>query len=755
MKRLKYLGGIIIVLSALISVTVWGLYHDPQTDRLLLYQIAIPLECIALAGVLVSFPTRIVRSKALLVIMFLSLLTFGICVYSDCAGHRATLDPASKWLFPFDNALSAFFPSRGDYEIPACDICGRPLHKGFAAYLLFHFLSYFYFAWLGFALFGRKMLSRMVIGFIPRKNKNLIWGYSEGGMELAKDMIAHTDSAEPIFILDDEIEFDSLKEGVLFDKMSDEGIIAFNTRYSNLSTDAEDFRTSYSDAGYWKKMLRRGKYFDGHRHYFITEDQDFNVQKALTVLKQLKLNVKNLTEKTHLFVRTELDGVDVFFQREMTDELKKLVEVHIFNQSDITARLFVKDHPVLDLAEKNNPVTGRNYLTVNHDTLTVDGEINILLCGLGWTGYELMKKLVSDAQYIGDYKVNLVVVDNDYKHLHGHYQYIIREAARFGVNICINPLVWLDNRHTICKQWLKGEHCSKEEGLEERNVHQANSQLFYEWLGFEDPADGIPNILRFGRIIVALGNDELNLNTALQLDHFRLLYLGAREANDPKKMPEAIFAHVRDKEKYEYYEPVNTPSVRIFGGLKSIYNVRNLVDEKMDDIAKLVNYVYSQYQIERLTEEKIMEAVAERNMLESEWSKCSIFDQDSSRATAMHIKNLVTLAGGNAERLSEMVDDTYYIERLSEIEHKRWNAFHYMRGIRAWPMEEVEPVDGKARGKLTYGGRLIRHICLVGYDRLDDATRRVNILGNTGTNFKASDRRIIRHFPIFYKIMNN
>ena len=227
-------------------------------------------------------------------------------------------------------------------------------------------------------------------------------------------------------------------------------------------------------------------------------------------------------------------------------------------------------------------------------------------------------------------------------------------------------------------------------------------------------------------------------------------------------MPEPIFAHVRDKEAYSYYEEsigkTIDPPIRIFGGLKSIYNAKTLVEEKMDRIAKLVNYVYSQYMIDVLTNEQLTEALQNGNA-EKEWAKCTIFDQDSSRAVAMNIDNILRIAG-NIDRLRKMLDEPLYIERLSELEHKRWNAFHYMRGIGTWKIDEVQEARDrngkvKAKGKLFFNGALVRHICLVGYEELDAATRRVNILGNTSEDYKASDKRIIRHFPIFYQIKNS
>lgn len=750
-RRQRYRIGIMSAIIVLIVTSITILDVTNCYLLILCFQCLIPLLCVSLAGVLVSLPAKIVRSKILLVGIFGLLLVFGIIVnahWSENMELERSKNPLEIILLPFNTTLASFFPSRGDYNL-------KDIQEGWhVPYLVFHTLTYFYVAWLGFSLFGRKLLNRTSLVFIPYKHKNLFWGYSEGGIELAKDMIDKTEWDEPIFILDDDIEFEAEKENRIFDKLSNNEIVAVNTHYDNLSESELDFEKAFS----WhriKRMLTQGKYFGGHRHYFITEDQDFNVKYALVILKQLSFQKTTLEGKTHLFVRSEQEGIDAFFQEKLKDGLSDKVEIHIFNQSDITARGFVKNYPILDLAKRTNPSTGRKWLTIHHDTLQAEGEVNILLLGLGWTGYEILRKEVCDAQFIGDYKINVVVVDNDYKLYHGRYQYIVQEAARFGVNICINPLVWIDNSHNIQKQWLKGEKCSKENNLEEKWVHQANGHLFYEWLGFTDPEIGMANILYFNRIIVALGSDELNVNTALQLTKFRNLYLGVEENHDTSLMPEPIFAHVRDRERYSYHVKRKEATIRIFGGLKSIYKVLNLTNEKMDEIAKLVNYVYTQYQKDFITEEEIKVALND-NSVEKEWAKCCIFDQDSSRAVAMNLENIVTLAGG-LQRLTDIVNAPLYMDRLSELEHKRWNAFHYMRGIRTWETDKVqEAYDGarkkKANGKLYFNGALVRHICLVDFDQLEEATFRVRLLGNTNEDFKASDRRIIRHFPIFYKI---
>ena len=743
---------LILVLAASITFLKHLLCSGCSGVSVHLCQYFIAILAVVLAGMFVSMPGKVIHSKNLLLGTFIILMCFGIYVYSGELGPKSSL--ADYILYPFNNALSAFFPSRGDYFTfdSSKDSFQYHIYSYNTSYLIFHTLAYFYFAWLGFSIFGRKLLNRTALGMLRREHKNLIWGYSEGALELAKDMVNNYKDYEPVFILDDDIEFDTEKDKRIFEKLSNENILAISTHYDNLSIDANDFQCTWFSWHHLRKLLTSGKYFSGLRHYFITENQDFNVNHAIKILTQLSLQADCLKEKTHLFVRSEQEGIDSFFQARIKNgRLSGKVEVHIFNQSDITARQFVEQYPNLNLAKRTNPSTGEKWLSINHNSLHVNGEINILLLGLGWTGFEMMKKLVSDAQFIGDYKLNIVVVDNDYRMFHGRYQYIAQEAARFGVNICINPKIWVNKCNRICEQSLSTNHDIYYDGLVEKRIHQTNGERFYEWLGFT-PEGGPANILYFNRIIIALGSDELNINTALQLNTFRNHYLGAKEANDKQMMPEPIYAHVRDKESYSYYDDsITTPPIRIFGGMKNIYNVKTLVNEKMDEVAKLVNYVYCQSNY-IISEEQLRNALKNGDA-DNEWAGCSIFNQDSSRAIATNLENLVALAGG-LEQLKYMVNEQKYIDYLAELEHKRWNSFHYMRGIGTWNTEDVQPVNGEAKGKLMFNGTLSRHICLVDYDRLNEATSRVNSLGNF-TNFKETDRRIIRHYPAFYRIMKS
>ena len=751
-RRTRYLLICAIVLVLITGVLAWLLSHvssgqNPSIGVLAL-QCLICVPMILLALTLISLPFRFTKSKFVLAVMFVCILWLGMFVYSNVDQSDASIPYFFRQVItPLNNALDSFLPTGGHFGMND----GHVRNK--TAYLLFHALTYFYVTWLGFSFFGRTLLDLITYIFLRSKDKTLIWGYSEGGLELAKSMLKQPDMDEPVFVLDTESALNMDKERRLVTQIANDGILTLYIPFDGLSIRKEDFAKGLFHLGRLRRIIHPKKYLSAHSYYFITEDQDLNVKYALRVLQQLALQQDNLKLKRHIYVRTEQEGVDVFFQEHLNKgDLANRVEVHLFNQSDITARYFTQQHPLLNLSERINPKTDKPWLTIDHTDLSVSGQINILLLGLGWTGFEILRKQICDVQYRRNYQVNVVVVDNDYQNFHGRYQYIVKDAARLGVYITINPIVWFDRHHTLCKQWLSDRPFEQQKDLDEQQVHQANSHLFYEWLDYTDPAIGMPNMLYFNRIIVALGADELNVYTALQLARIRNRYLGAQEANDPKRMPEPICAHVRDKERYSYYQEQAHAPIQIFGDLKSLYNVDNLVNEKMDVIPKFVNYAYANLDA-HLSKELFDEALR-NGSVEKAWASCTIFEQDSNRAVASHLSNMEKLAG-SSEALTQMVQNRETMELLAEIEHKRWNAFHYMRCIGCWPIEEVVPARNAkgeltCKGKLYLSGTLVRHIGIVPFGQLEQASAKLSELAGKSKDLKQADRQIISYFPLFY-----
>ncbi len=694
-------------------------------------RILISLDIICFAWMIVAVTGKVLRNRIAFVILFLALMGFGVYVYSDKLDHSkdkngctVVVDKGTKYLNPIVNTLSIFFPSRGDYEVKN-DGC-------YFRYYLLHFLGYFFAAWVLFSLFGKKMIGRTLYLITRTKRIYVFWGYSVGGKVLAKDVMTKSEFRQPVFVLPKKTEYDSEEESRIIDELMDFGAVVIH----------EDFG----------KKLR----IKGVRHFFMTEKQDDNVSLALRMIDRLSKKPPKLIKKTYLHVRTEIEGIDALFQAKYdnNEKLKDKIEVNIYSESDLAARLFVLSHPLLDLADREFKPVGRR-LTIHQESATVSGECHVLLLGLGWSGFELLRKTVCDAQFLGDdFHFSVTVIDDDFEKNRGRYMRIFRLAKRLKIEINVNPTVYLDENGAIVGEEMSGlmedEMLSHSENAkarsfvwkEKRNISSANGYDFYRWLDFND------NILHFDRIIVSLGNDEYNTNTAMQLHRFRLGYLSAYHAGAENRMPEKIFAYVKDYESYDFYKRENDSPIQTIGDFERVNSVDYLIDEKIDKVAKCVNYVYSMYETPILSEAQI----SDDKSIEKEWDKndTNIFNQNSSRSVALNVKNIVKIAGGE-ELFRQRVTEQPFLEKYAEMEHMRWNAFHVMNGVDVWDKDEVNARNGKLR----FGGTLARHICLVGFDNLDEMSQKVRSLGNVNEDYREIDRRIIRHFPVFYDIITN
>lgn len=705
--------GIGIILLAVLGVC---LFNYRAFDTISIGAVILSADLMVLAWLIVASFGRVLQNKYAIITILSLLMIYGVCVYGMDVLPKTDADfdyKSTLVLYPVVNTLSIFFPSHVDYIDSENSLSFW--------YYLFHFLGYFFAAWVLFSLLGKKVISRTLYWFIDRDKINVFWGYSAGGVVLAKDMIIDKQEfRQPVFVLQKKTKYDETEESRIVNELMDIGAIVLN----------EDIDEELN--------------IDGMRHFFMTERQDFNVSLALRMVDRLNRQLSKLNKKTYLHVRTEVEGIDALFQAKYENNaaLKSKVEVNLFSQSDLVARSFVWNNPLLDLAGREFKPVGRR-MQIHPETATVSGECHVLLLGLGWSGFELLRKTVCDAQFLGDdFHFSVTVIDDDFQINKGIYLKIFNAARKLGIEINVNPTIYLNERGEIEGEDRSGLMGYGEcDGFEKVSVHSVNGCYFYRWLEYND------NIMDFDRIIVSLGDDELNTNTAMQLHRFRLGFLSAYNAENESHMPEKIFAYVKDYRSYDFYKSEGS-QMAPFGDFKEINSVKTLIWETMDKVAKRVNYVYAKYDLPQLTIEQLNDFDA----VEDEWNTndTNIFNQNSSRSVALNIANTVKIAGGE-ENFKTRVNDEFYIEKYAEMEHKRWNAFNLMYGVDVWDENEVS----NKKGKLIFNGTLSRHICLVGYNELDKMSLKVRSLGNVNEDYKATDRRIVRHFFLFYSILKS
>ena len=650
---------------------------------------------VALSWLFISSTHRLFKNPAYKMLGFLTLFVFGVYVYAhdlqnkygDCIHKNHAVYSKSEdggynapYLAVINNALSVFFPSRDAYD--------RNLSINYQLLLLFANL---YFLMMVFSIWGRRMINRSRLFLIPPYFRNMIWGYNKGGELLAKDILEKTIWQQALFVLPKEIRKNAENDHYIFEEIDAMQAVAL---YHEIQTQTK---------------IRKAR-----RHFFLSEDQPLNVEMALKAIDLLKASKSK--RKTHLYVRTETEHIDRFFTEKLTTANRQgcRIEIHILNQSDLTARHFIRTNPMLDCPG----------IAINHPPY-VSGEFNLLVLGFGLTGYEMLKKCVCDGQFKGS-AFSATIIDSAYEEELGRYTAFLKEAIE-QYHITFNP----------------------------QQVSNVTSPLFFSWVE--------KNIAHYNRIVITLGNDDLNIETALAVS--RLL-----QGKGILNTGQIIFAHVYDNSRFNCYNTAGSP-ITLFGNLTDIYTREVLINEQMDSVAKAMNATYS--------------GITDANKIEAAWlwdketnKPVSVFAQESSRAAACGARNTLQLLGykfvNKASEGIPLTNEEYAtaiekcIETLSDNEHRRWCAFHFMNGIRLWKKADINydklvETDMKANQIDRYN----RHAALIGYNELPGLDVLINVeiekwnrQQNKEEDIKKKvnnqqhDRNFVANIPVYMKLAN-
>ena len=252
-------------------------------------------------------------------------------------------------------------------------------------------------------------------------------------------------------------------------------------------------------------------------------------------------------------------------------------------------------------------------------------------------------------------------------------------------------------------------------------IHLHTKELNYNQAGFY--TDDIWFIDNLTNIIVCFDDEDINLEVAASLQNKTFL----REQDTKTKILFGVYNQGsitrtidEDRKNFKNFIP--------FGNADKILTKENIFNDDTSLIAKFINYVYDGYLADGKIDlyKKLTQDIDE---IHKEWFKLKYTDQLSSLAQAKHIKMKLKALGlqmskstlskenvlqKNVKLLHSKLDIDYvgshpfpdnftdtFFDKMTRMEHNRWNAYHYLNG---WKYEEylnVKPLkDDKKSIKL-------------------------------------------------------
>jgi hypothetical protein len=503
-------------------------------------------------------------------------------------------------------------------------------------------------------LFGKRLITWWKIRMDKSKENHIFFGVTLASLSLAKDLLRNNKSRLVIFVkkmdknedvsLYQEVEetgaFLISRESVIenFELEKEESIIHSHKDGSiRLHSDDSKHR-NLRKLGLVSKVLNRSTHL-----YFFSGEEDRNLDKARSVLAEI--NLLSPVKEVTLHIRTTSFELEDLFHKNLSNPASN-VKINLVNRSEIASRQLISNYNPVDWIDKDT-----------HKAVATT-DFTVLIIGFGQTGSSVLKKLVEYGQFVGsDFKA--VVVDKE----------MMTKKGRFEAS-----LPGLLSNYNI-------EFVETEPGR----------TSFYDLIKQQ------ANKLDY--IILTLGNDDLNIRTATDLQQFLVKFTGEQIR---------IIAQVKDNNNYDQlFDTSKQAGVSIFGREKEIFTENIVIRGNLEKTARNIHEYYN--------------SKREEGEKPQSWSELSVIKQVSNSSTANHIYTKLSLAGLTIDDIKQFATTEDFVnflgpermENLAKGEHLRWNALLFTNGWNTWDLSEI-PGDGTANKDEV---RKL-HACLVAWEDL-------------------------------------
>jgi hypothetical protein len=331
--------------------------------------------------------------------------------------------------------------------------------------------------------------------------------------------------------------------------------------------------------------------------FFLSKDENNNIQLAVNIANKIQNTDDGRQSKRHkpyhlhiLYTSEQNEKYFLKFPDKKDKDDKSIfpkVDFHFFNQSELSALRLIKIYP---------PV---NYIKKDTDKGVALEDFNVLILGFGEIGQYSLRYLIEQGQFVGS-TFHATVIDRKMSELAGTFK------ERYPA---------LEDNYSIEYKQMK---CDEE---------------YFHYI-----SDKLPSIKY---IVVAYGNDSLNISTALEMnDMIRKRCLDipvlVNIKNDNNLFRTGVLGNIFER-KHDGSIGIRDKSeklqIGLFGMNKYIFSYDNIVYEDTIKKAKQVNITYGGV----------------------EWEKLDAIKKISNISVAIHLQTKLKLMGITKEKVKSLI----------------------------------------------------------------------------------------------------
>ncbi len=495
-------------------------------------------------------------------------------------------------------------------------------------------------------LFGKRIITRLKIWTNFSKENYIFFGVNEASISLAKDLLGTNSSRLVVFIK----KIDKDEDSKLYHQVEETGALVLNREsiVESLQLEREEgifhVHKEYSEPKNLKKLKLIKKVLKNNSHFFfLSNKEEWNMSMAHSIINEI--NPSSIKDSITFHILTKGSEMEDLFYECLSSKSNN-IHFRLLNQADIAARQLVKNYNPIDWLDKD---TSKAIAT---------SDFNVLIIGFDQTGNAVLRKLLEYGQFVGSI-FKTIIIDSSLQTKKGRF-----ENRYPGVisNYSINFI----------------ETCV------------GTTEYF-------DIIDKYKNELDL--IVITLGNDELNIQTAFDIQQIVI-------RNSLKKIK--IIAQI--KNNYSYKEITNASQfvINTFGRIEDIFTEDIVVRGKLEAMAKRIHEYYN---------------TKKHESKHKAWDELTKIEQASNISAAEHIYIKLTLAGLKVEEIKKFNDNKEYllnlgkekIDNLAKGEHLHWNAVLFTNAWQKWELKDVPLKSSAHKDNLRK-----LHACLVNWEELKE-----------------------------------